>query len=283
MSTLLIGSTGYIGKIFADKLDDYETLSYKDVSVQSLLNKFTSMQFDNIINCAGFVGRPSVDAVEHHKEEAVYGNIILPSILVEFGNIIKNVKILHVSTGCCFDSTKPLDESVDPNLDWNSKSKCNFYAGTKSMSEKVVARFPQHYICRLRMPFDNEDGDRNLISKLLKYENILSVKNSLTHRGEFVDACLHLLENESEYGVYNIVNSGAITSQKILELVAKYIPHIIENTLHREFYTDIDEFYKKVNCGPRSNCILSNKKLVDTGFKIRDVEDAIVDSLTNWK
>ena len=98
MSTLLIGSTGYIGKIFADKLDNHEALSYKDVSVQSLLNKFTSMQFDNIINCAGFIGRPSVDAVEEHKEEAIHGNIILPSVLVEFANIIKNVKILHVST-----------------------------------------------------------------------------------------------------------------------------------------------------------------------------------------
>tara|TARA_Y100000004_G_scaffold97408_2_gene109025 strand:+ start:754 stop:1605 length:852 start_codon:yes stop_codon:yes gene_type:complete len=283
MSTLLIGSTGYIGKIFADKLDNHEALSYKDVSVQSLLNKFTSMQFDNIINCAGFVGRPSVDAVENHKEEAVHGNIILPSILVEFGNIIKNVKILHVSTGCCFDSTEPLDESVSPNLDWNSKSKCNFYAGTKSMSEKIVARFPQHYICRLRMPFDNKDGDRNLISKLLKYENVLSVKNSLTHRGEFVDACLHLLENECEYGIYNIVNSGAITSQRIIELASKYAPSLVENTPVKRFYENIDEFYKKVNCGPRSNCILSNKKILDAGFEMRGVEDALIDSLKNWQ
>ena len=133
------------------------------------------------------------------------------------------------------------------------------------------------------MPFDNEDSDRNLISKLLKYENLLSVKNSLTHRGEFVDACLHLLENECEYGIYNIVNSGAITSQRIIELASKYAPSLVENTPVKRFYENIDEFYKKVNCGPRSNCILSNKKILDAGFEMRGVEDALIDSLKNWQ
>ena len=79
------------------KLEEFETLSHQDISVQTLLNMWTSTQFELIINCAGYVGRPNVDEVENHKEEAVHGNIIIPSILSEFVNIVKSVKILHVS------------------------------------------------------------------------------------------------------------------------------------------------------------------------------------------
>ena len=283
MKTLLLGSTGYIGTAFANKLDNHEVMTHKNVNVQNLLNKFVSTQFDTIINCAGFVGRPNVDAVESNKEEAVYGNIVLPSVLVEFANIIKSVKILHISTGCCFNSSDPLTEEAEPNLDWNSEDACNFYAGTKSMSEKVIGRFPQHYICRLRMPFDEENNDRNLISKLIKYDKVLSLNNSLTHRKDFVDACLSLLSTDAKFGTYNIVNSGHTNNEEICKLITQHLPNIGKSFDDYKFFTNIVDFLNDVGCGPRSNCILSNQKLLDTGFKMRSVQDAIIDSLKNWR
>ena len=119
MSTLILGSTGYIGKKFVENVEDNETLSHENVSVQTLLNRFASTQFDTIINCAGYVGKPSVDAVEAHKEEAVHGNIVIPSILVEFANIVKSIKILHISTGCSYESVNDevFTEEDAPNLD----------------------------------------------------------------------------------------------------------------------------------------------------------------------
>ena len=95
MKILLLGSTGYAGSKFKEALQGkewmFDTMPYAEVSVQSLLNKFMGTQFDAIINCAGYVGRPNVDAVENNREEAVQGNVLLPNILVEFGNIIKAV------------------------------------------------------------------------------------------------------------------------------------------------------------------------------------------------
>tara|TARA_R100000008_G_C3582873_1_gene169847 strand:- start:1837 stop:2688 length:852 start_codon:yes stop_codon:yes gene_type:complete len=281
MSTLILGSSGYIGKKFAENIENSETMGHENVSVQNLLNRFCSTQFDTIINCAGYVGRPSVDAVEKNKEEAVHGNIVIPSILVEFINIIKSVKLIHISTGCSYESVngEVFTEEDAPNLDWSSDTQCNFYAGTKSMAEKIIQRSPEHYICRLRMPFDEEDSDRNYLSKLRNYEKLFSKENSLSHRTDFVKACLSLLEKEAPFGIYNVVNSGHITARRVCELFDEYLP----SSSAFQFFDDEDQFYKETGCMKRSNCILSNQKLLDAGVEMRSVEEAIIDSLKNWK
>jgi len=279
---LLLGSSGYIGSKFAEKLETFHSLPHEEVNVQNLLNLWTGTQFQTIINCAGYVGRPSVDAVEKNKEDAVYGNIVLPSVLVEFTNIVKDVTILHVSTGCCYtDNGQHIHytEEDPPNLDWNSVDPCSFYGGTKSMAEKIIARSPQHYICRLRMPFDEERGERNYLSKLMQYDTLLSCPNSITHRGDFVKACLAMLKKEVEFGIYNVVNTGAITAEQTCRLINKYITP----PKKFNFFKDEEGFYANTGCGPRSNCILSNQKLVDAGIKMRKVKTAIEHSLKNWK
>ena len=71
MKLLLLGSNGYMGQKFMSYLQDdhtIETLGHEKVSVQNLLNLFTAAAangapFDAIINSAGYVGRPTVDAV----------------------------------------------------------------------------------------------------------------------------------------------------------------------------------------------------------------------------
>jgi len=287
MKLLLLGSNGYMGQKFMSYLQDdhtIETLDHEKVSVQNLLNLFTGAAangapFDAIINSAGYVGRPTVDAVEKNKEEAVQANVLLPHTLVEFANIVKAVTILHISTGCCYESAEGqvFTEEDEPNLDWAS-GECSFYAGTKSLSEKVIRRFPPHYICRLRMPFDNEDGDRNYLSKLIKYDKLLSIKNSLSHTGDFVKACAQLIEKKSAFGTYNIVNSDYVDAIEVCKLIKEY--KITDKEFN--FFEDEKEFYAATGAVKRSNCCLSNEKLSEAGINMRPVQDAIRDSLENW-
>ena len=49
-----------------------------------------------------------------------------------------------------------------------------------------------------------------------------------------------------------------------------------------KFYDDLEEFYFDTRSFPRSNCKLSNQKLIDAGVEIRNVRDAVRDSLMNW-
>ena len=280
MKVLLLGSTGYIGKIFAQKLKNFVTIPYKNVGIRSLLKSWSETQFDTIINCAGFVGRPNVDAVERNKESAITGNVLLPSILGEFLSITKDVRLMHVSTGCCYESSEnqTFTENDKPNLDWSSSKSCSFYSGSKSLAEKVLQKQKNVYISRLRMPFDEKDCDRNYISKLINYDKLLSIPNSLSHTDDFTDSCLSLLKKSAPFGTYNVVNTGYIDAEEICSMIKRY------TNIKKEFkfYEDLEEFYFDTRSFPRSNCQLSNQKLIDAGIEIRNVRDAVRDSLMNW-
>jgi len=272
---LLLGSNGYIGSVFKSMLPEksFIMMGHSDITVQNLLNSWSFNHFDTIINCAGYVGRPDVDSVEKHKEEGIFGNIIIPQIITEFLNIVKDLTLLHISSGCIYeDEGSVFTEEDKPNLDWESGCKCSFYSGTKAMAEKIISRYPNHYICRLRMPFDHDfNNPRNYLSKLLNYSKLLSLPNSLSNRHEFVKCCIELLDKECEFGIYNIVNSGFATAEQVVEIFKKY------KTTNKEFkfFSDIEDFYLSTGSVPRSNCRISNEKLLNTGIQISNVYDSI--------
>ena len=271
---LLLGSSGYIGSIFKQMLPEKRciTMSHSDISVQNLLNSWSFNHFDTIINCAGYVGRPNVDAVEKNKEEAVHGNIVIPAIIIEFLNIVKDLKLIHISSGCIYEgSNEGFSEKDSPNLDWGTNA-CSFYSGTKAMAEDIIGRYANHYICRLRMPFDEDlSNPRNYLTKILNYNKLLSLPNSLSNRKEFVKCCIDLLRSECDYGIYNIVNSGAITAKEVVSLFKK----VNFTGKSFKFFEDVEDFYLSTGSVPRSNCVLSNQKLISTGIKISNVHDSI--------
>ena len=103
--------------------------------------------------------------------------------------------------------------------------------------------------------------------------------NSISHRGDFVSACLDLYLTKAAYGVYNVVNTGYVTTEQVVNLTKK----ILKLDKKFEYWESDEEFYKFAAKAPRSNCILDNSKLIAAGIKIRSVEDALVDALVNWR
>jgi dTDP-4-dehydrorhamnose reductase len=101
--------------------------------------------------------------------------------------------------------------------------------------------------------------------------------NSISHRGEFVRACLDLWEKRAPLGTYNITNPGVVSTREVVEL--------IKRTLHpkREFaFFENDQAFYQVAKAPRSNCIMDTSKLTAAGIQMRPVEQAIEQALRNW-
>ena len=107
------------------------------------------------------------------------------------------------------------------------------------------------------------------------YDNV----NSLSHRGDFVRACLDLWERRAPFGTYNVTNPGFVTTRQVIERIEK----TLRPDRKFEFWADDEEFYKVAAKTPRSNCVLDVSKLLATGVKLRPVEEALDDSLSNWK
>ena len=281
----LFGGAGYVGTAFKKALTK-RGIDYFAPPVELLnLHHRDSVSFvlqeikpSFLINCAGFVGRPNVDACEEQKEETHAGNVSIPFNLAQVCDEL-NIPWGHVSSGCIYNGyEKDFTEDDEPNFSFDNPS-CSYYSGTKAEGEKVL-KDQDCYVWRLRIPFDENDDPRNFLTKMQKYTTILNLKNSASHRGDFVDKCLETWEKDVPFGTYNMVHSDPLTAEEVVNKIKKHLSLEHEIT----FMDNVEKFYEAVGAKtPRSNCVLSNKKLLSTGIEMRTTEEAVEESLENWE
>ena len=69
------------------------------------------------------------------------------------------------------------------------------------------------------------------------------------------------------------------TTRHVVETIEK----ILKPARKFEFWASDEEFYKVAAKTPRSNCVMDVTKLLAAGVTIRGVEEALEDSLKNWR
>ncbi len=311
---LVLGASGYIGQAFVTELRKrgapFTPLRRSEVDYsrfEVLLAHLQKTRPAFVINAAGYVGKPNVDACESAKAETLLGNVVLP---VTIANACAAVGVPwgHVSTGCIYDGAKVRDgdgwrlekdltrpeirrqfesnpelfsgftEHDEPNFSFR-KPPCSFHNGTKVLAEEAIRQTGDGYIWRLRIPFDEFDSPRNSLSKLQRYPKVYNNINSFSHRGDFVRACIDLWERKALFGTYNVTNAGAISTRQIVALMER----ILRPSRHFEFFADDNEFYQAGVKAPRSNCILDTGKIQAAGVSMRPVAVAFEDSLRRWQ
>lgn len=67
------------------------------------------------------------------------------------------------------------------------------------------------------MPINNSDDPKNFISKLKKFDKIISVKNSMTVLPELIPVMIRMIEI-GKNGTWNIVNPGTISHKEIMDI-----------------------------------------------------------------
>ena len=280
-----MGASGYVGNEFRKQLitRDLEFLEFSRethnyYNLQSLINGLQGSSVSVLINCAGYVGKPNVDAVEENKDVAYRANVDLARHVAQVC-ALGNIKLVHISSGCIYSGDnggKGYTEEDSPNFSFETGS---YYSGTKALAETLVAgTLDEVYICRLRIPFNSKDNERNYLTKLMKYDKLLQATNSISHLGDFVDSCINLFTHKLPFGTYNIVNTGEVTTEYVVEKIKE----ILKPDKTFEFFEGEEDFYKIGARAPRSNCVLDNSKLLSTGITMRSTEEALVDSLKNW-
>ncbi|HEX4646421.1 MAG TPA: dTDP-4-dehydrorhamnose reductase, partial [Verrucomicrobiae bacterium] len=156
---------------------------------------------------------------------------------------------------------------------------CSFYSGTKALAEEAIEGIGRSYVWRLRIPFDEFDNPRNYLTKVQRYPKVYDNVNSISHRADFVRACLDLWQLRAPFGIYNVTNPGFFTTRQVVEKLAQ----ILKPNRPFEFWENDEEFYRVAAKTPRSNCVLDVSKLLAAGVKIRPVAEALDDSLRSWK
>ena len=311
---LLLGASGYIGAAFAGELQrrqrEFLPLARRQVDYtrfDRLLDFLKAKKPSFVVNAAGYTGKPNVDACELDKAGTLAGNTLLPQTIAHACAAAK-IPWGHVSSGCIFagakveangqlvtekDFTRPdlralvaknpaaihgFVETDTPNFSFRDLP-CSFYSGTKALGEEAMLGIGQSYIWRLRIPFDEFDNQRNYLSKVQRYSKVYDNVNSISHRADFVKACLDTWELRAPFGIYNVTNPGFVTTRHVVAQIEKHL----KPARKFEFWASDEEFYKVAAKTPRSNCVMDASKLLAAGVKVRPVEEALEDSLNQWK
>jgi len=284
----LLGAYGFVGKAMTSVLvhnlipsTSLSRVGFDYYDAKRLRNFLASNQSKFLINCAGFTGKPNVDACESAKYESLQGNAVLPGILREVCEDL-NIPWGHVSSGCIYSGRREdgggWSEEDEPNFSFRSPP-CSFYSGTKALGEEVLEGAENCFVWRLRIPFNHEPSPRNYLQKLLNYENLLEAENSVSHLEEFCQKCIECFTKEVEPGIYNMSNPGSINTRQVTEWM------IDEGLTDKQFkfFDSEDDFMSKAAIAPRSNCVLDTTKAEKAGIGMRPVGEAMIDSIRKMK
>ena len=284
----LLGGSGYVGQAYQSLLNRkglrFRNLTRAELDYTNPTLLAEALRRDRpefLINSAGFTGKPNVDACELQRTECLLGNAVLPGLIAQACEAT-NTPWGHVSSGCIYTGSRPdgtgFTEEDAPNFTFR-QNNCSFYSGTKALGEEVLAGHPNHYVWRLRIPFDNVDSPRNYLTKLMRYQTLLEATNSVSQLEEFVAATFACWEKRIPFGTYNITNPGQVTTREVVEL-------IIESGVCKKdykFFENEASFMQLAAKTPRSNCTMNSSKLARAGIQMTPVREAIQQALNTWK
>ncbi len=266
---ILILGNGYIAqriqKEWGCPIYDKKILSYQHIA--DAVRKYKP---DILINCIGYVGASNVDDCERDIDQCLQANTFLPIWLGEIA--FRNpVKLVHISSGCIYHYDYQRQKAIteDKVPDYYGL----FYSRTKIYSEAVLnalSRRSNILIVRIRVPLDIYPHPRNILTKLIKYQKIIDVPNSITYMPDFISALKHLVQTDAK-GIFNIVSKGGLRYPKLLDAYRKFVPDFKYKVISlKELKLD------------RTNLLLSVHKLEKTGFKVRKIEDAIEECVGSY-
>lgn len=86
----------------------------------------------------------------------------------------------------------------------------------------MLKSYKSTLILRLRMPISDDLSSRSFVTKIVRYNKVVDVPNSMTILSDMLPASLKMAEG-GLVGVYNFCNPGAISHNEVLSLYKKIV------------------------------------------------------------
>ena len=293
MKFLIFGHKGWIGSMVINLLNK-QKISF--VCASSRADDKIAVEEEIIkhlpTHIMSFIGRthgttedgtkyPTIDYLEQKGKlkENIRDNIFAPMVL---GLLCKkyNIHFTYLGTGCIFDyDTSHLfgneqtgfNENDIPNY-FNSS-----YSTVKGYTDQLMHLLEDDCLnLRIRMPINDKLDPRNFITKILNYEYICSIPNSMTVLDDLLPCAVEMAINK-ETGTINLTNPGVITHNEILEMYR----NIINPSLQWKNFT-IEQQDKVLAAGRSNNC-LDTTKLQSKFPNILHIKESVKQTIMRMK
>lgn len=238
MIVLVYGSKGWIGGQFMSILEtDPNIIVIEGVSrvdnvtdVESELNRVKPTHVISFIGrTRGTIGEKVYTTIDYLEQsdkltENIRDNLYSPLILAELCR--RNcIHYTYLGTGCIFKYDD--DHFMNDVNGFTEEDKPNFfgssYSVVKGYTDQLMHLYEDSVLnLRIRMPITPDKCDRNFITKIVNYEKICSMSNSMSVLPELLPCVLDMMRNEFT-GTINLTNPGTISHNEILEIYKEIV------------------------------------------------------------
>jgi dTDP-glucose 4,6-dehydratase len=291
MRVLLYGSKGWIGgqflEILKQKSIDYVCGVSRVDNKEDLEGEIEKEMPSHVVS---FIGRThgkigskvytTIDYLEQEDKlyENVRDNLFSPLLLAEICSK-KNIHYTYLGTGCIFkfDEKHPFGKEENG---FTEDSMPNFFGSSYSVVKGFTDRFMHFYDnvlnLRIRMPITGEKNPRNFITKIVNYEKICSIPNSMTVLPELLPFVLDMM-NKKVTGTVNLTNPGLISHNEILQMYKEIVD---KGFVWKNFS---QEEQRAILASERSNNFLNTKKLEDLYPQVKHIRDSVRECLIQYQ
>jgi dTDP-4-dehydrorhamnose reductase len=282
---LIFGSKGWIGKQVLDiahARKDIDCIIETDVRADDM--DAVKRQLDTWLptHVISTIGRthgnidgkqiPTIDYLEYPGKltENIRDNLFSPIILAKLC-CERNIHFTYLGTGCIFEYEKGQTFTED--------SKPNFfgseYSIVKGFTDQLMSLYESTTLnVRIRMPITATPNPRDFITKILGYEKICSVYNSMSVLDDLLPLMVDMAITKKT-GTINLTNPGTISHAEILEMYKE----IVDPTITWNFmsYEEQSALLKS----KRSNNELDTSKLLSWYPNVPHIRSAVRKVLTS--
>ena len=286
MNILVYGSNGWIGGQFINLLHEKNVQFFKGTSradnYNDLLEEIKTIKPTHVIS---FIGRThgkiddkiytTIDYLEQDGKliENVRDNLYSPLLLAKICSELK-IHYSYLGTGCIFkydDKIGKFTEKSEPNFFGSS------YSIVKGFTDKFMHLYDDSVLnLRIRMPITGEKNGRNFITKIVNYEKVCSVPNSMTVLPEMFPYIIEMMKNGIT-GTINLTNPGVISHNEILTMYKEIVDPLFT------WKNFSQEEQRKILAADRSNNFLDTTRLESLFPQIDNIQDAVRKCLIEYK
>lgn len=182
-----------------------------------------------------------------------------------------NIHMTYYGTGCIFtyDEAHPIGGKGFTEED-DANFRGSYYSHTKAAVEDLLRQYTNVLTLRVRMPIvANLLYPRNFITKIIKYDKVIDIPNSMTVLPELLPLSLEMAKRGLT-GVLNFTNPGAISHNEILQLYKEYVD---DEFVWKNFSV---EEQADVIVAPRSNNMLETKRIEREFPEVMDIKTSLI-------
>lgn len=275
MIVLFFGARGWIGGQFLQLLKsqniqviESSTRADQEQEVESEILRYNPTHIVSFIGRTHGEGINTIDYLEKpgKLKENIKDNLYSPLTLAILSKKY-NIHFTYLGTGCIFSQVDPLSTSYNEDAlpDFFGSS----YSIVKGFTDRLMHMFGDNVLnLRIRMPITDFMHDRNFITKIVKYDKVCSIPNSMTVLHDIFPIIVDMMDKKTT-GTFNMTNPGVITHNEILQMYKEYVD---PNFTWKNF--TIDE-QNQILKSQRSNNQLDTSKLEQSYPEILNIHDSV--------